>query len=93
MAKKQIIQYIPSEEESKAMRICLNNDLAYCIEANKDRRYYIIKYRPSNYKLINYLTIDTKLESIPSNRQTFNEYEGLKKVMELYKQHSKRFNK
>ena len=93
MAKKQTLQYNPSDEESKAMKICLDNDLAYYIERNKDSSYYVIKYRPSNYKLINYLTIDTKLESIPSNRQTFNEYEGMKKVMDLYKQHSKRFNK
>lgn len=93
MAKKQIIQYTPTEEESKAMQICLNNDLAYCIEATKDRMYYIIKYRPSNYKVINYLTFDTKREATPTNRQTFNEYDGLKKVMELYKEHSKRFNK
>lgn len=93
MAKKQIIQYIPTEEESKAMRICLNNDLAYCIERNKDSTYYVIKYRPSNYKIINYLPVDTKLEATKDNRQTFNEYDGFKKVMDLYKQHSKRFNK
>jgi hypothetical protein len=91
MAKKQIIQYIPTDEEFKAMKICLDNDLAYYIERTKDSSYYVIKYRPSNYKLINYLAIDTKLEATPSNRQTFNEYEGMKKVMDLYKQHSKRF--
>jgi len=93
MAKKQTLQYMPSDEESKAMKICLDNDLAYYIKLAKDRQFWIIKYRPSNYKVINYLPIDTKLEAIPGNRQTFNEYEGIKKVMQLYKEHAKRFNK
>lgn len=91
MAKKQTIQYLPSDEESKAMKICLDNDLAYYIKLAKDKLFWVMKYRPSNYKVINYLPIDKMKEAIPDNRQTFTEYEAMKKVMELYKEHSKRF--
>ena len=93
MAKKQSIQYNPSDEEREAMKICLDNDLAYYMKLVKDKKFWIIKYRPSNYKIINYLPIDKMQEATLANRQTFTEYEGIKKVMQLYKEHSKRFNK
>jgi hypothetical protein len=85
MAKKKEDKFAPSDEDTKAMRICFKNDLAYVLKpSNNANRYNIIKYQISNYKEIFYLKENNvNLE--------FTEYEGLKKTMELYKFHAKRF--
>jgi hypothetical protein len=87
MAKVKENIFIPTREEQDAMSLCWVNDLAYVIKPAKNvNRYNIIKYQISNYNEIFYLKENNvNLE--------FTEYEGLKKTMELYKFHSKRFTK
>lgn len=87
MAKVKEIKFSPSEQDNKAIRICFKNDLAYVLKPSKaTNRYNIIKYQISNYKEIFFL----KENNI---NVEFTEYEGLKKTMELYKFHAKRFTK
>ena len=85
--KKEINSYTPTSEEGQAMTICWQNDLAYVIKPAKTaNRYNIIKYQISNYKeIFFYKENNVNVE--------FTEYEGLKKTMELYKLHAKRFKK
>ena len=87
MAKVKEEKFIPKPDEVDAMSLCWKNDLAYVIKpAKNERRYNIIKYQISNYKEVFYLKENNvNLE--------FTEYEGLKKTMELYKFHAKRFTK
>lgn len=85
MAKQKVLKYTPTDEETKAMRICVNNDLAYVIQPTKNaNRYRILKFKISNrLELFTYKENDVEIE--------FTEYDGLKKTMELYKLHAKRF--
>ena len=85
--KKEINSYTPTSEEAQAMTKCWQNDLAYVIKPAKNaNRYNIIKYQISNYKeIFFYKENNVNVE--------FTEYEGLKKTMELYKLHAKRFKK
>lgn len=87
MAKAKEVKFSPSEEDAKAMSICFKNDLAYVLKpSGNPNRYNVIKYQISNYKEVFYLKENNvNLE--------FTEYEGLKKTMELYKFHAKRFTK
>lgn len=87
MAKQKEDKYIPKSYEVDAMRICFKNDLAYVLKpSNNTNRYNVIKYQISNYKEVFYLKENNvNLE--------FTEYEALKKTMELYKFHAKRFTK
>jgi hypothetical protein len=87
MAKAKEVKFSPSEEDTKAMSICFKNDLAYVLKpSGNPNRYNVIKYQISNYKEVFYLKENNvNLE--------FTEYEGLKKTMELYKFHAKRFKK
>ena len=83
MAKRQTVKYMPTSSEIECMNICIKNDLAYVLKPFKTK-YHIIKYQISNYKEVFFLKEnDIKVE--------FTEFEGLKKIMELYKQHSKKF--
>ena len=87
MAKQKVLKYTPTDEETKAMRICVNNDLAYVIQPTKNaNRYRILKFQISNrLELFTYKENDIEIE--------FTEYDALKKTMEFYKLHSKRFTK
>lgn len=87
MAKQKVLKYTPTDEETKAMRICVNNDLAYVIQPIQNTKmYHVIKFQISdNLKIYTFEIDKTKIE--------FTEYEASKKVMELYTQHSKRFSK
>ena len=85
MVKVKEDKFIPKPDEVDAMSLCWKNDLAYVIKpAKNERRYNIIKYQISNYK--EYFFYKEKDEIIH-----FTEYEALKKTMELYKFHAKRF--
>jgi hypothetical protein len=85
VAKAKVLKYTPTDEETKAMRICVNNDLAYVIQPTQNaNRYRILKFKISNrLELFTYKENDIEIE--------FTEYDALKKTMELYKLHSKRF--
>jgi hypothetical protein len=85
MAKVKEDIFIPTKEEQDAMSLCWVKDLAYVIKPAKTaNRYNIIKYQISNYnEIFYYKENNVNLE--------FTEYEGLKKTMELYKFHAKRF--
>jgi hypothetical protein len=85
MAKVKEDKFSPTEQDLKAMSVCWKNDLAYVIKLAKTaNRYNIIKYQISNYnEIFYYKENNVNLE--------FTEYEGLKKTMELYKFHAKRF--
>jgi hypothetical protein len=87
MAKSKEVKFTPTDEDTKAMSICFKNDLAYVLKPSKNaNRYNVIKYQISNYKEVFYL----KENNV---NVEFTEYEGLKKTMELYKFHAKRFTK
>lgn len=85
MAKVKDVKFAPTEEDTKAMTVCFKNDLAYVLKpSNNTNRYNIIKYQISNYKdIFYYKENNVNIE--------FTEYEALKKTMELYKFHAKRF--
>ncbi len=87
MAKVKEDKFIPKPDEVDAMSLCWKNDLAYVIKpAKSERRYNVIKYQISNYNEVFYLKENNvNLE--------FTEYEALKKTMELYNFHAKRFTK
>jgi len=87
MAKVKEEKFSPTEQDLKAMAVCWKNDLAYVIKPAKTaNRYNIIKYQISNYNEIFYY----KENNVNAE---FTKYEGLKKTMELYKFHAKRFKK
>jgi hypothetical protein len=87
MAKQKQLKYIPTDEETKAMYKCVSNDLAYVIQPTQNsNRYRVLKFKISNrLELFTYKENDVEIE--------FTEYDALKKTMELYKLHSKRFTK
>ena len=85
MAKAKVLKYTPTDEETKAMRICVNNDLAYVIQPTQNAN----KYRILKFKISNILELFTYKEN--NIEVEFTEYDALKKTMELYKLHSKRF--
>ena len=85
MAKKQIEKYIPKESEIKDMYLCFKNDLAYIIQPIQyTKKYKVIKFKISN-RLEQYTYKENNIDI------EFTEYDALKKTMELYTQHSKRF--
>jgi len=87
MAKKQLDKYIPTDEELQCSYICQKNDLAYVIQPiQKSKKYKVVKFQISK---------SLEVHTLKDNAQDLEltEYEALKKTMELYKQHSKRFNK
>jgi hypothetical protein len=85
MAKVKEVKFSPTEEDTKAMTVCWKNDLAYVLKpSNNTNRYNVIKYQITNYNQIFYY----KENNVNAE---FTEYEGLKKTMELYKFHAKRF--
>ena len=82
MAKRKIELYYPTLSEIKAMTYCVGKNVAYSLEANKNKRFYIVKYIPSDYKNVIYLKEN-------NNKVEFSEYEATKKIMELYINQSK----
>ena len=87
MAKKKEDKYHPTESEIQAMHLCNKNDLAYLIQPIKNKtKYNVIKFQISNYLQVHIL----KENDIPLE---FTENDGMKKTMELYLFHSKRFKK
>ena len=85
MVKKKEDKYIPKSDEAEAMSICFKNDLAYVLKpSNNVNRYNVIKYQISNYKEVFYYKENNIIVE-------FTETEALKKTMELYKFHAKRF--
>ena len=87
MAKKQELTYSPTEEEIQCSYICNKNDLAYVIQPIQ----YTKKYKVIKFQISNRLEVHTYKES--NIDVEFTEYDALKKTMELYTQHAKRFNK
>lgn len=82
MAKRKIEIYQANYKEVNAMVYCVKRNVAYSIEANKNKRFYIVKYIPSDYKNVIYLKENNK-------KVEFSEYEATKKIMELYINQSK----
>ena len=87
MTKKQELTYKPKESEIKDMYLCFKNDLAYIIQPIQ----YTKKYKVIKFQISNRLEVHTYKEN--NIDIEFTEYDALKKTMELYKQHAKRFNK
>jgi hypothetical protein len=87
MAKKQEQTYSPTADEIQCSYICHKNDLAYVIQPIQyTKKYKVIKFKISNrLELYSYKENNIDIE--------FTEYDALKKTMELYTQHAKRFNK
>ena len=87
MAKKQIEKYIPTDEEIQCSYICHKNDLAYVIQPIlNSKKYKVVKFQISNI---------LQVHTLKDNAQDLEltEYDALKKTMELYTLHSKRFKK
>lgn len=82
MAKRKIEIYQANYKEVDAMVYCVKRNVAYSLEANKNKRFYIVKYIPTDYKNIVYLKENNK-------KVEFSEYEATKKIMELYINQSK----
>jgi hypothetical protein len=82
MAKKKIEIYFVNYKEVEAMVYCVKRNVAYSLEANTNKKFYIVKYVPSDYKNVIYLKENNK-------KVEFSEYEATKKIMELYKNQSK----
>jgi len=55
MAKKKIEIYSPHYTQVNAMVYCVKRNVAYSLEANTNKRFYIVKYIPSDYKNVVYL--------------------------------------
>ena len=87
MAKKYESKYFPKESEIQAMYICNKNDLAYVIQPIQ----YTTKYKVIKFQISNRLEVHIYKEN--NIDIEFTEYNALKKTMELYTQHAKRFNK
>jgi hypothetical protein len=87
MTKKQEAKYLPKEQEIQSMYICNRNDLAYVIQPIQyTKKYKVVKFQISNrLEVHNYKENNIDVE--------FTEYDALKKTMELYTQHAKRFTK
>jgi len=87
MAKKQETSYLPKESELQAQYICNRNDLAYVIQPIQyTKKYKVVKFQISNrLEVHNYKENNVDVE--------FTEYDALKKTMELYTLHAKRFTK
>jgi hypothetical protein len=87
MAKVKEEKFVPKPDEVDAMSLCWKNDLAYVITPSRiSNRFNVIKYQISNYKEWFFYKENDEIIH-------FTEYEGLKKTMELYKFHAKRFTK
>lgn len=82
MAKRKIEIYQANYKEVDAMVYCVKRNVAYSLEANTNKRFYIVKYIPTDYKNIIYLKENNK-------KVDFSEYEATKKIMELYVNQSK----
>jgi hypothetical protein len=82
MAKKKIEIYFVNYKEVEAMVYCVKRNVAYSLEANTNKKFYIVKYIPSDYKNVIYLKENNK-------KVEFSEYEATKKIMELYINQSK----
>jgi hypothetical protein len=87
MPLKKAGKYHPTEREIQAMHLCNRNDLAYLIQPIKGKTLYnVIKFEITNYLNLYFLKDGEK-------NLEFTEIEGMKKTMELYLFHSKRFEK
>ena len=82
MAKKKIEPYTPTLAELKAMYYCNSKNVAYSIEPNKNKLFYIVKFIPSDYKNVIYLKENNK-------KVEMNEQDAIKKIMQLYVNQSK----
>jgi hypothetical protein len=87
MAKKYEVNYKPTEKEIQSMYVCNRNDLAYVIQPIQyTKKFKVVKFQISNrLEVHNYKENNIDVE--------FTEYDALKKTMELYTQHAKRFTK
>ena len=87
MAKAKIKTYTPNQEEFDAMKYCFSINMVFYIEQVKDMigYFWIVKYRPTEYKSISYMRIDLDKKDTPKNRVVLNEYDAMKKCFEYYK--------
>ena len=93
MAKKAIERsYIMKDYEIDAMRVCFNNDIAFCVKPcyNESTNYWIQRLKISDTKSIFHLRIDTSLPDTESNRVRLNLFNATKKIFELYVEYSKK---
>jgi len=87
MAKKQEQTYSPTADELQCSYICFKNDLAYVIQPIQyTKKYKVIKFKISN-RIEQYTYKENNIDV------EFTEYDALKKTMELYTLHAKRFKK
>ena len=99
MAKAKVLHYFPTSEEINSAYVCNNNDLAYVIQPTQNaNKYRILKFKISNrLELFTYKENDIEilcnLVTCVGIKIEFTEYDALKKTMELYKLHAKRFTK
>jgi uncharacterized protein involved in tolerance to divalent cations len=87
MAKKEIKKFFPKEEQLAHAKFCYENDLAVCVKLVPDTAstFWVEKHLISDYKVMQFLRIDQAKKDTPTNRQVFNEADGLAKCFEMYK--------
>jgi hypothetical protein len=87
--------YYPSELEVNAYKLCIKNNIAFCmtrISIDNDL-YYIERYDPKYYNKSDYLRIDFNKPYSFNNRLKLQEYDAWKKVFELYLMQANILNK
>ena len=87
MAKKVIKKFYATEEQLAHAKFANENDLAVCVKLVPDTAstFWVEKHLISDYKVMQFLRIDQTKKDTPTNRQVFNEYDGMQKCFEMYK--------
>jgi len=86
MAKKESKKYFPTDTDLDNSRFCIQRDIAFCIQKvdSETEKCYIVKYKPSRYKDVSYMRINTTIPASFQNRLKLNEYDAWVKVFECY---------
>lgn len=87
MARQSIKKYIPNDIDFNAMRYCFSINIVFYIEQVKNMigYFWIVKYKPTEYKSVSYMRIDLEKSDTPKNRVVLNEYDAMKKCFDYYK--------
>lgn len=93
MAKKAPLKhYFVKENDWGCIKKCWKNDIAFCIQPcyNESANYWVVRLKPSDYRSVLFLRIDTSIPDGKENRIKLSHYEATKKVCELYIEYSKK---
>ena len=88
MAKKKAVNYNYNDEDIFNHSFAIRNNFAVVKKPIPDRYgfYWLIKYKPNDYKNVQYYRIDKTKPDVRNNREVFTEYEADLKISEILKQ-------